>query len=128
MSHIATIKLEIKDINAFGAACRSLGLVILPEVTRCQWEPGATQKCDYVMQLGSLSNYQLGLQRQTNGSYSLIQAAWVPNQLRDVIGDKAINLQDAYAREVAIAQLQSEGYSVTTWTNDQGEIVVEAYQ
>lgn len=128
MSHTVTIKLEIRDVDAFERACVSLGLTFLRGATRCQWEPGANRKCAHAVQFGGISNYQLGLQQNSDGSYSLIQAAYVPNELRNAIGNEAVKLQDAYSAQVAIAQLQSEGYSVNSWVNELGETIVEAIQ
>ena len=128
MSHTVTLKLEIRDIDAFERACVSLGLTFLRGATTCQWEPGARRKCSHAAQFGQLNEWQIGLQQQSDASYSLIVAGYQPSQIRNAIGDEAIKLQDAYSAQVAVAQLQAEGYSVNTWVNERGETIVEAIQ
>ncbi len=143
MSHVATIELQIKDLDALERACKTLGLELVRGQESYRWyghhvgdyplpagfSAADLGKCNHAIRIPGVSSYEVGVV-QRGDSYTLLWDFYGSQGrlMQDHIGASGIKLQDQYAAQVSISQLQSEGYSVNTWTNDQGEIIVEATQ
>ena len=73
MSHLATVKSQLKSIEAIRMACHELG-VVLREGGRARYFDGQqSDKCDYTIELPKPHDrYSVGLKRQPDGTYSLV--------------------------------------------------------
>jgi Protein of unknown function (DUF1257) len=76
MSHLASIKTQLKDPAAIQAACQALGWTI-KENAYNRYYRGQAEMCDFVAEFGttepSLSRtYNLGFQRQQDGTYRVL--------------------------------------------------------
>ena len=143
MSHVVSISLEIKDLDALARACESLGLKLNLGQESYRWygthigdypiPVGFTVddlgKCSHAITLPGSNAYEIGVVSR-DGHYTLLWDFYgrQGKQMADKVGYDGQNLVDAYSRELTISHLQSEGYAVSTWTNEFGETIVEAVQ
>lgn len=146
MSHVASIKLEIKDLGSLKKACERLGLEFVEDKKNYKWygtavssnsaPPGFTNselgKCEHAIRVKDKPNaYEIGVVTARNGlkGYQLLLDEWNGGYgLVDKIGSGAGLLKQAYSLEVAKKQALREGFRVTEVTKANGDIVLEAQQ
>lgn len=137
MSHITTIDLQIRDLDAIAKACARLGL----ELVKGQktFRGYTTGRCEHALRVKGASNaYEIGLVNRTDGrGYNLAwdggMGAYGPAALLyDKVGyEKAaygkppsINkLKDWYAAEVSRKQMSRQGFTVRA-TQGKGKVEV----
>lgn len=139
MSHVATIDLEIKDLDALALACEPLGLELVRGQKAYNWygrsvgdsplPVGFTAqdlgKCDHVIRIkgttlnGRIDNrmpYEIGLATRRDGKagYTLMWDTWQGGHglVHRVGGEKAEALKQGYATEVAVRIAKREGFRV----------------
>jgi hypothetical protein len=129
MSHIATIKTQITDLEAVKLACKELGLTFLENQTTCKFWPswGRAQEhpCSHAIAL-PVGTYEmtLGLVREKDGSYTLVGDDML--HLDDVmtcrlilgrdtnpLGSKYGKFLQAYGLNKATMEAKRKGYIVT---------------
>jgi hypothetical protein len=142
MSHVATIELIVKDLEALEIACKSLGLELVRDQHTYQWygrhvgdyplpkgfTPADLGKCSHAIRVaGNPSAYEVGVVQSQDG-YTLLWDFYGSQgkAMQDCIGANGLKLQDAYATQVAISHYQSQGYYVTTAVQEDGQIVLTA--
>lgn len=133
MSHIATIELEIRDLDALDAAARSLGLELVRGQTTYRWyglrdprqyryplPPGFTVedlgRCEHAIRVpGNDQAYEIGVVRRRDGrpGYVLLVDFWNGGYgLEEKVGTNANRLKQAYAIETAKRAAWRAGHRV----------------
>lgn len=131
MSHVATIAIEIKDLDALEAAANELGLELVRDKTSYKWygrsvgdyplPVGYTKndlgKCDHVLRIpGNAAAYEIGVCRRRDGKagYTLQWDFYAGGygMTAKVGGDKAPKLVQGYATHVAIKAARAGGFRV----------------
>lgn len=73
MSHIATIKTQLKDLEAIKLAAAELGFTFHENQTTCIYYAGQTVPCNHVLTHSpGFYEGQVGLVKQPDGSYSIV--------------------------------------------------------
>lgn len=133
MSHVVTIDLKIKNIDALKAAATELGLEFVEGKTTYRWygrwvndyhgndaayragiSPEQYGTCDHVIRIpGDERAYEIGVVRQADGSYAIVFDAWGPGRkLLNYIGDGGKRLKQLYAVHAARLAAQARGFNV----------------
>lgn len=133
MSHVATVNLEVKDLDALEAACKRLGLELRRGQQTYKWFgahvgdyplPEGFQeedlgKCDHAIAIAagpkSEIAYEIGVVRRRDGKpgYTLLWDFWQGgNGLQAKVGQDCNRLRQAYSIEVARKHAQRQGYRV----------------
>jgi len=143
MSHVTTIKMEIKDLEALEQACLKVGLVFKHNQKNYRWygrfvgdyreqgtDPKDMGKCDHAIGIPNNNTaYEIGV-CQKDGHYVLRWDFWAGGAgLAAVAGDKCSNLTEAYTQVVAMKEAtkfaEAEGYTVTSeWDAETSETVI----
>lgn len=139
MSHVASIELEIRDLDALAAACESLGLELVRDQKTYNWwgtSVGDTPlpvgyakeelgKCQHAIRIkgtnlnGSINRreaYEIGLSARRDGKAGFIML-WDTYQggnglVEKVGGEKAEKLCQGYGVEVAMRIAKRQGFRV----------------
>ncbi len=106
MSHFTTIKTQIKDIEALRQACAELGLA-LEQNAQARGYASNQIKGDYVIRLKG--PYDIALNRQPEGSYSLTDDQW-GNYVEDEVGPQHGKLMQLYAVHKAMREARKKGH------------------
>lgn len=133
MSHVATVKVKVKDLDALRVAAESLGMELRVGQTTHRWygkwvndyhgedaafrhgiDPKTYGKCAHAVAVkGNASAYEIGLVAQPDGSYALAWDFFAGGYgLEKVAGKKCGNLVRAYVAEVNRKTLARQGYRV----------------
>jgi hypothetical protein len=140
-SHVATIKLEVRDLDSLEAACKTLGVELRRGQNTYRWyglsvgdtplPEGLTEqdlgKCDHAIALPNNSKaYEIGV-LQRDDHYVLLCDFWSGGYgMEAAVGPQANWLCDEYSAEYATRIYQQDGFFVTRTRNEQGEIILEA--
>jgi hypothetical protein len=120
MSHVTTIDLEIKDLEALKAACNRLGFAYLSDVKQYRAYYGY-QKCDHCIRIPE-ARFEVGIQTQ-GGKSTLLWDNYYTGRLEEKLGIGAGLLKQAYAAEVTTRAARRAGYSVYE-RQDEGRIAL----
>lgn len=138
MSHVATIELEVKDLEALAEAARRLGLELIRGQQTYRWfghsvgdypyplPQGFTEQdlghCEHAIRIPKNDQipehkqpYEVGVVRRRDGrpGYTLIWDFFAGGYgLQKLIGNGAANLKREYAAVVARKQAQRSGFAV----------------
>jgi len=132
MSHVTTIDVEIKDLEALKVACKKCGLEFREGKKSYKWygkhvgdyplPEGFTKedlgKCDHAIGVpGNNSAYEIGVVEQ-DGKHTMLWDFWNGGYgLESLAGQNCSNVTEAYATEVALKEAstfaQSQGWSVS---------------
>jgi hypothetical protein len=136
MSHVATVELEVKDLDALERACKRLGLVLrLGQQTYKWWgthvgdyplPEGFTEedlgKCEHaIADPNNRHAYEIGLVKRRDGKpgYTLLWDFFGGGQgLQEKVGENCKALRQAYAIEVARKSMQAKGYQLREVVQD----------
>lgn len=147
MSHVATVDLEIRDLDALASACRRLGLELMRGQTTYRWygmhvgdyplPVGFTAEelgtCEHAVRIagdnvnreGGGAAYEIGVVRRRDGrpGYQLLWDFWQGgNGLQAKAGDDCNGLRREYAFEVARKQAMAQGFTVNEQRQADGSI------
>lgn len=142
MSHVSTIDIEIKDLDALKQAAKTLGLE-MREATTYKWygqsvgdyplPPGFKKselgKCEYALYLpGNDQAYEIGVTRSKTGEgYTLLYDFWNGGfgLMKAVSTDgKTLNLlKTEYGVETSIKALRRRGYNASV-VRENGKVKV----
>lgn len=143
MSHVATVDLHVKDLDALAAAAQDCGCELIRGQESYKWfgksvgdyplpEGFAAQdlgKCAHAIRIpGAANAYEVGVVARRDGKpgYTLLWDFWRGGfGLQDKIGDGAKKLRAAYAVQVAVKKLRATGARVTI-TKQEGKTVIRA--
>lgn len=146
MSHVATIEIQLKDLDALDAACRRVGIEFLRDKPTFAWfgthvgdyplPAGFTAedmgRCEHAIRVPG-ATYEIGVVRRRDGQpgYTLLWDFWASGGLTsgealERIGVGGRKLVQAYGVEVATRAARRQGYTVTETTKADGSIVLRA--
>jgi hypothetical protein len=122
--HVATIKLEVKSLDALKLACARLGLEFLEGQRTYRWygeyvagtplPEGFNQddlgKCTHAIGVPG-AEYEIGVQRWKDGTYKLLYDSWSSGGLTQVLGADLNKLRQSYGVSAALLEAQRQGYS-----------------
>ena len=141
MSHVATIEVDIKDIQALRTACEELGLEFmegqksyrcwgtgksLDQLERYQrisgkalmpegWTLSEMGQCEHAIRLkGDSRYYEIGLAARRDGKagYQLLCDISGAHWVKEKLGEKFEKLRQWYAVEVAVRAAKRAGFRV----------------
>lgn len=73
MSHLATVKSQLKSIEAIRMACRELGVVLREGGRARYFNARQSDECDFTIELPKPHDrYSVGLKRQPDGTFALV--------------------------------------------------------
>lgn len=144
MSHIASVKLQIRDLQALVRACKDLGLEFKEGQQTFRWygrwlndynspeaavsngfDPKKFGQCQHAIGIaGNEGAYEVGVVENPNGpGYVLLYDNWQQGRgLEAKIGAGAGLLKQAYATQVARQEVARLGYRVRQQTTSDGKI------
>jgi hypothetical protein len=146
MSHVSTVKVEVKNLKALKKACEALGLIFKENQKKYKWygthvgdyplpegfKKEDLGKCEHAIGVkGNNSAYEIGLCKNRNGKdgYTMLWDFWAGGQgLEACVGKDCNKLIHEYTKEVAKGQLTSmtqyDGWSMNESVNEAGETVL----
>ena len=116
MSHLATIELEVKDLDALTKACKQIGINLVKDKKTFKWFNGDGE-CDHAITIPNAS-YEIGLVSK-NGKYEL-QTDFFDKAVEAAIGKQGGILKQKYAVERTKAEAKRKGYRVIERQTDNG--------
>ena len=134
--HVASIKLEIRSLDALKAACQRLGLEFREGQTHYAWfgyfvgdaplPEGFTQedlgKCEHAIHVPGAS-YEIGVvHHRSDGIYSLLWDSWGQGGLEAALGKDCNKLKQSYGISAAVLEAQRQGYSIWETQGEDGAI------
>ena len=140
MSHVATVEVHIKDLEALKAACKVLGLEFVEGQTTFRWygrhvgdyplPEGFMQsdmgKCEHAIRLpNNTQAYEVGVVKRRDGKpgYTLMYDFWAGGYgLEEAIGKQAYRLRQQYSAQVATKQARKQGYRVAQSVQQDGSL------
>lgn len=121
MSHITTVKTQIRDLDALRDACRALHLDLVEGGSvRGYFENMA--RADYRILIPG-TKYEVGVIRQHDGSYALAADFW-DGSVERALGSGFGRLLQEYALKVIEKQARNRGKFVTATREKDGRIRV----
>lgn len=118
MSHFTTIKTQIKDIEALRAACREMGLGLLPNAIARGYGANS-RKGDFVIKLKG--PFDIAVNRQPDHMYGLTTDWWAGHVEKEVGKDYGKLLQ-LYGVHKATIEARKKGLSVLRRQRQDGSI------
>jgi len=111
MSHITTVKLEVKDLEAMKGACEELGLEFREGAAQFRTYGGALTACDHLIAVkGNAQAYEIGLRARGDGSYEVLTDFYGGGRgLSEKVGRSGEKLIQMYGAEVAIRAARKKG-------------------
>lgn len=109
MSHITTIQVQVKDIEALKAACARLGVEFREGQRAFDWYGRAPQACEHAIHVPG-ARYEIGVVREGD-HYALHWDDYSEGGLMAVLGEKGQRLSQSYAVEAAKAEAARMGSS-----------------
>jgi hypothetical protein len=145
MSHVATVDLEVKDLDALAEACNAIGLELVRGQQTYEWygthvgdypvPAGFVKedlgKCDHAIRIpGDHSDkdhkpYEIGVFGRRDGrpGYTLMWDFWAGGRgLQKLAGNDCCNVKREYAYVVAKRQAMAQGFTVQSTRNADGSI------
>ena len=125
MSHVSTIEIEIKDIEALKAACQRLGYEFREGQTSYRWfgrfvgnyplpqgfKVEDLGRCTHAIRVPG-ADYEIGVVTR-EGKTTLLWDFWRAGGLENVVGKNGAKLKQAYAAEATKRAAKKAGYLVT---------------
>ncbi len=129
MSHLTTIRSQIKFPEAILHAARSLGVPIAQQA-KARFYAGLSESCDYVLQLSG--KYDLGLKRMPDHTYHFVCDEEVLSETENVrnsdalriLGIKAGRFLQEYQAAVAQKQAEQAGFTYQRTTLSDGTLQI----
>jgi len=118
MSHFATIKTQLKDINALRLACAELSLQLL-ENAEARGYDGRTTMGHFVIQLKG--PYDIALNHQEDGTYALT-TDWWDGHVEAEVGKGYGKLLQLYAVQKATLEAKKRGHLIKRTQQQDGTI------
>lgn len=114
MSHITTIDIEIKDLDALDAACKRCGLELHRGKESFKWWGHRDKRCSHAIGVpGNAEAYEIGVVKREQGGFGLeLDQDAGDVELVELCGRDCQALKQAYAVEVAMAEAQRQGMTV----------------
>lgn len=116
MSHLATIQLEVTDLDSLSKACQQIGLNLIQGKTTFKWFNGDSE-CQHAIEVPGAS-YEIGLVLSDN-KYEL-QTDFFDKGIEKAIGKNGKLLKQRYAVERTKSEAKRKGYRVIEKQTDNG--------
>lgn len=144
MSHVATIELEIKDLDSLAKAAKDLGLEFVEGQTTYKWfgrsvgyyplPAGFTGQdlgqCSHALRIpGNSQAYEIGVVKRRDGKpgYTLMWDFWHGGfGLEKQVGKNADRLKQAYAVQLSGKVMRKQGYLVSSKVSQDGRVILTA--
>jgi hypothetical protein len=139
MSHVATISLEVKDLDALAIACKRLGFTLNLGQKTYRWYGRSVGgyplpagyavedlgKCEHAINVGA-ECYEIGVTKRRDGKagWSLVWD-FFDRRLLAKVGNDACILKREYAAVVAAKQARAQGFRVQEWRQQDGGIKLQ---
>lgn len=136
MSHIATITVEIRDLDALRAACTRIGCEFVENQTTYAWFGRSVAlpsgysiedlgRCTHAIRVPGAS-YEVGVTPARSGrrGWDLLWDFWSSGGLERALGQDGRRLVQAYGVEAAIRAARRQGYAVTETAGSDGAVVL----
>lgn len=125
MSHITEMKTEVKDLDALEDAARALGGELTRNVSEFRYYSGM-EPCEHRISFPN-ARYDIGVSERGDHNGYTLKADWFyTGGLTEYCGQNGEKLSDEYAAAVVWRHYSQQGYNLNRYTNDAGQIVVEA--
>jgi len=147
MSHVASVKTVVKDLDILEKACQAIGLELVRNKHTFKWygtwvndyngqnaayrngiDPKEYGKCEHAIRVkgGNKETYEIGVvKNKDEEGYSLVYDFWQGGfGLEKVAGKDLTILQKEYNKMVAVDQLTNLGYMVEVEELENGEFDV----
>jgi len=133
MSHLTTVKTEIRSVEALREACTALGLT-LQEGGRVRFYEGESDPVDFYVQLPG--RYDLGFMRQADGTYGFVADEELiggrsgtddygrGDPGRQILGEDCRRLKREYSYAVLQAEARRKGLQIRRQDQPNGHIKV----
>lgn len=122
MSHVVEITTKITDLDALKAACDELGFGFMEDQREYRWygewvgdspmPKGMTTAdlghCEHAIRIPGVA-YEVGVRRQSDGSFTLTYDWWNSGDLKDKLGTNAGPLVQAYAKHKTMREVARMG-------------------
>ena len=118
MSHFATIKTQIKDIDALRSVCQELGLELLTKA-QARGFGGSQRRGEYVIRLKG--PFDIAVNRQKDGTFGLTTDWWA-GHVEQEVGANYGRLLQLYGVNKASREARRKGYTVARSTLQDGSI------
>lgn len=132
--HVASIKLEVKSLDALKLACARLGLFFMEGQKTYAWfgksvgdlplPEGFTEtdlgKSDHAIKVPG-ANYEVGVVFR-DGAWRLLWDSWGQGGLEAALGKDCNRLRQAYGVAAATLEAQRQGYSVWETVGEDGAV------
>jgi hypothetical protein len=132
--HVATLKLQVKSLDALKAACQRLELEFREGQETYIWfgsfmgdaplPEGFTQedlgKCQHAIHVPG-ANYEIGVVYR-DGAWRLLWDSWRSGGLEAALGKDCNKLRQAYGVAAAILEAQRQGYSIWEEAQEDGGV------
>ena len=147
MSHVATIDIEIEDLESLKKACSENGLTFLEGQKKYKWygrwvndyhgtdaaykhgiDPKDYGKCEHAIQVKK-GSYEIGVARNKKGKLVLIWD-FFGGAIEKACGKDCHKLYESYTKHVTVKKLKKKGYylaKTTTNKNEEQELVFAKY-
>lgn len=127
MSHIATVEVEFRDMDALAKACAKCGVELRQDQKTFKWYNGQVTPCDAAIVHPNAKACQIGVHKTDTGlkiqfdpfmrGYGMQDAVAFEDDIKG-LG----KLQQAYAVEVARKQAKRQGFAVRETVQADGRV------
>lgn len=128
MSHVTTIDIEVRDLDALSAACDRLRLRLDRDVKTFRNFMGRQSPCDHTITVigAEETAYQIGVVKlQDRPGFTLQWDSWNGGKgLVAVVGENCSRLKQEYAAVITRRELQRQGCQVSERRLANSQIVV----
>lgn len=132
MSHIATVDVEIKDLDALAKAAKACGLEFVTDAKTFRYYSGRRAPCSHALRVpGNDKAYEIGVVKRADGkSYELQYDPFSRgNGMMDLVSSesdkhkqKLGRLLQAYSTAVARKEMMKAGYRVSEKVDAKGVV------
>ena len=144
MSHVATVDLVFKDLEALKKVCEDLGLIWKENQKTYRWygtwvrdyhaqdaaykngiDPKNYGKCEHA--IGTKANgYEIGVCKNPNGDGYVLVWDFYDGTIEKVVGKQCHKLYQSYSKNVVMKKVKYKGYILKKEiVNDEGEVELE---
>ena len=116
MSHLATIQLEVTDLDSISKACRQIGLNLIQGKTTFKWFNGDGE-CQHAIEVPG-ARYEIGL--ILNDDKYELQTDFFDRGIEAAIGKNGGLLKQRYAIERTKSEAKRKGYRIIEKQTDNG--------
>jgi hypothetical protein len=127
MSHIATVEVEFRDMDALAKACVKCGVELRQDQKTFKWFGGKISSCDAAIVHPNPKAYEIGVHKTDTGLRIEFDPYMSGYGMQDAVAFQDNKqglgkLQQAYAVEVARKQAKRQGFSVREQVQADGRV------